>query len=291
MPRSLWEIDVTQEAESLIGELGIDTLPVCPFEIAKCLDIEVRPLPASSKSGVSGIFMQVQGSFGILHATYIDSAGFKRFSVAHELGHYRLPGHPEFLVARGIHESAAGFVSENRYELEADQFAAALLMPRKLFDGALDKAGSGLDGIESIATECMTSLTATAIRFAQRTTDAVAIVVSVGPVIDYCFMSESLREVPGLTWLRKVSAVPRTSITRSFSANAKNVTNAERQYGESTLQTWFGGKVDVEVTEEVAGLGQYGRTLTVLTMPDLPDPEEVDMEESLHESWTPKFRR
>jgi len=49
------------------------------------------------------------------------------------------------------------------------------------------------------------------------------------------------------------------------------------------------------VTEEVVGLGQYGRTLTILACKNLSlraeaeDPE--DDEDALIESCTPRFRR
>ena len=49
------------------------------------------------------------------------------------------------------------------------------------------------------------------------------------------------------------------------------------------------------ITEEVVGLGQYGRTLTVLTCAALsaePDSESDDDEEDeLIENWTPKFHK
>ena len=50
--------------------------------------------------------------------------------MAHEIGHYRLPGHIDAVLnAQGRHFSKAGFRSTDRYEQEADQFASALLMP------------------------------------------------------------------------------------------------------------------------------------------------------------------
>lgn len=291
MVSSLWEIAAAREAEALILELGIKALPVCPFSIAKELDIDVQPLPAGTRRGVSGMLLRFDDTFGILYATYLDNAGFQHFSVGHEIGHFRLPGHPESLLRNGAHTSYAGFISKNRHELEADHFSAALLMPGPLFDSAMDKAGSGLNAIETVAGQCVTSLTATAIRYAQRTPDAAAIVVSAGQGIDYCFMSDSLREVRGLDWLRKGSVLPRSSATYSFNADLANVAGGKRADGESNLQDWFGGDLDVELSEEVVGLGGYQKTLTVLTAPDLPDPEEIEEEEELTESWTPKFRR
>lgn len=291
MASALWEITAAREAKALILELGIKALPVCPFSIAKELEIEVQPLPAGAHRGVSGMLLHFDGSFGILYATYLDNDGFKRFSVGHELGHYRLPGHPESVLRNGAHTSYAGFVSKDRYELEADHFAAALLMPGALFDTAMDKAGTGLDAIENVSGQCIASLTATAIRYAQRTLDAAAIVVSSGQAIDYCFMSESLRDVRGLDWIRKGSVVPRSSVTHCFNADPANVARGDRADGGSNLQEWFGGDLDVELGEEVVGLGSYGKTLTVLTAPDLPDPEEIEEEDELTDSWTPKFRR
>lgn len=291
MASALWEITAAREAEALILEMGINVLPVCPFSIAKELDIEVRPLPAGAQRGASGMLLHVDCSFGICYATYLDNDGFKRFSVGHELGHYRLPGHPGSVLRNGAHTSYAGFVSKDRYELEADHFAAALLMPGRLFDSAMDKAGSGLDAIETVRGQCITSLTATAIRYAQRTSHAAAIVVSSGQSIDYCFMSDALREVRGLDWIRKASVVPRSSVTQRFNADPANIARGDRADGESNLQDWFGGALDVELGEEVVGLGAYGKTLTVLTAYDLPDAEEIEQEEELTESLTPRFRR
>ena len=49
---------------------------------------------------------------------------------------------------------------------------------------------------------CETSLTATAIRYAELSSDAVAVIVSMGKVIDYCIMSDAMKSLPQLTWLR-----------------------------------------------------------------------------------------
>ena len=61
--------------------------------------------------------------FGIVYATHIDNEGFRRFSVAHEIGHYRIPGHIDLLLKNGIlHESRAGFEDNQKLEREADHF-------------------------------------------------------------------------------------------------------------------------------------------------------------------------
>jgi len=152
------------EAEQLLRELQIDNLPIDPFVIARQLDIEMKPLPALS-GGASGMLLHVGGVFGIGYPTHIDNQGFRKFSVAHELGHYRLPGHVDAVLNdRCRHFSKAGFCSADRYEQEANQFASALLMPAKLFATAAGHVGDGLQAIKTLQAICETSLEATAIR-------------------------------------------------------------------------------------------------------------------------------
>ena len=70
-----------------------------------------------------------------------------------------------------------------------------------------------------------------------------------------------------------------------------NVLQGVRVEETSNLQDWFGGKRKIEISEDVVGLGRYGKTLTVLYDINLPDADEEEDEESLIESWTPRFKR
>jgi IrrE N-terminal-like domain len=149
-----------RKAEAFLRENGIETLPVDPFAIAASRDIIVEPKPDAAE-GVSGMLLRHGDAFGILYATHVPSEGFQRFSVAHELGHYFLDGHIDYVLPKGslVHTSHAGFVSGDQYEQEADNFAAGLLMPDVPFKRALDKCESGISTVESMANLCRTSLT------------------------------------------------------------------------------------------------------------------------------------
>ena len=276
------------QGEQVIRERGISAFPVDPVAIARDLDIEVLMKPV--REGVSGMLLRVGNSFGIVYARHIDNPGVERFSIAHELGHYFLPGHVDAVLGdRDTHESHAGFGSGDRYELEADHFAAGLLMPRQMFSTALRRAGEGIVAIEHLAGICNTSLTATAIRYTQCTSDPVAIVVSTGGSIDYCFMSDALRDHDGIDWIRKRQAVPRTTPTFAFNRDPDKVRRADRIEETSDLQSWFGGAQSIEFREDVIGLGRYGKTLTMLHEVELTDDQDED--DVLTESWTPRFRR
>jgi hypothetical protein len=279
-------------AEEIIKGEGISSLPIDPKAFASAKGFTVEAMPASSL-GVSGMLIRYGNEFAIAYSTSLGNEGFENFSVAHELGHFYLPGHVDAVIGgdNGTHESRAGFNSNNHHEMEADRFSASFLMPRHLFIPAAKPLGSGLTAIEKMSALCKTSLHATAIRFVQCSMEPMAIVISVGHRIDHCFMSDSLKNAPGIDWLRKREAVPPGTPTQNFNRNPKNVSGALRLEQTSNLQQWFGGKRSIEISEDVVGLGGYGKTLTVLYSIDLPEPEEEEEEAQLIESWTPRFRK
>ncbi|MFA6234127.1 MAG: ImmA/IrrE family metallo-endopeptidase, partial [Bacteroidota bacterium] len=239
MKRGVLAFKASLAADQIIKDLGILSLPVNPIPIARDSQIEVLAKPAAA-IGVSGMLIRSGNLFAIAYATHIDNIGFQNFSIAHELGHYFLPGHIDAVFTNGdIHESQAGFASGSQYEMEADHFAASLLMPRSLFIDAMYHAGDGLHAIETLSERCQTSLTATGIRYVQCSRDAVAIVLSTGSTIDYCFMSESMREASGLRWIHKGEGLTKYTATYVFNKDRTRVLRSDRVEDQSDLQYWF----------------------------------------------------
>lgn len=273
-------------AEKLARDEGL-LLPVDVLSIASRREILVEPKPASAK-GVSGMLIRVGNGFAIAYATHIKSEGFQRFSIAHELGHYFLEGHPEQVFRGGqlVHESHAGFASGDQVELEADHFAAGLLMPRHLFKAEAGRHTDGFAAIEKLADICGTSLTASAIRYSELTDAAIAIVMSSGSTVDYCFASSAMRRAKGYRHLKKGLTLPRDVLTRAFNQDASNIESAKRDTDDTDLMQWFHTDDEIDATEEVVGLGEYGRTLTVITA-DIPDDDDGEDDGE----WSPpKFR-
>jgi IrrE N-terminal-like domain len=267
-------------AEKLVRDEGL-TLPIDIQSIASKREIIIEPKPISAK-GVSGMLIKVGNGFAIGYATHIKSEGFQRFSIAHELGHFFLEGHFE-MVFRGdqlIHESQAGFTSGDQVELEADHFAAGLLMPSHLFKAAAGRHSDGFEAIENLANVCKTSLTASAIRYAELTDAAIAIIMSTGSSVDYCFASQAMRGATGYRHLKKGMVLPRDSLTRAFNQDRTNIESAKRDVDDTDAMDWFHTDSEIDAKEEVVGLGEYGRTLTVITA-EIPDGEDEDQE------WTP----
>ncbi|SKB28009.1 ImmA/IrrE family metallo-endopeptidase [Sphingopyxis flava] len=279
--------------EQKARELGYDSFPIDPFEIARGEGIELSP-KKPDQIGVSGGIVFFGDDVGIFYSTDIKSLGFQRFTVAHELGHYFLKGHPEAILKIGAaHVSRAGFTEGGQaIEIEADHFASGLLLPTTLVRRHLADEPIGLEGIEALADVSHCSLTASAIRTAECSPYPVAIVVSRGDEVRYAFMSDGFKQLGALTYLRKGDALPDT-LTRRFNASATNVASGMRACEETNLNCWFNGDRRIALDEQVVGLGSYGFTLTVLSSDNLPDdPDEVEDEEAqLIESYTPKFAR
>jgi predicted transcriptional regulator len=280
-------------ASLVLREMKIEGLRVDPADLAARKGILVQAKPDTA-DGVSGMLVKAGDQFGIMYATNIPSKGFQKFSIAHEFGHYCIDGHSDALLASGVHYSQAGFRSSDPFEQEADYFAAALLMSELAFRKEMNRHDPGLACVEALRKACETSLTATAIRYSGLTRDGVAVILSTGETIDYCFMSEGLKEAKGISWIRKGTPVPDGTVTAAFNARPENVRTGERDGADGRLNDWMGGERIYRVREDVLGLGQYGRTLTVLTCDGLSAEKESEYDnedDELIESWTPKFRR
>lgn len=280
----------TQHGEKIAEEFGFNQFPVKPREVAKARDIIIQAKPAEV-TGVSGAIIFAGDSATIIYSTEYGNEGFENFSIAHELGHWFLPGHPEEIAkGGGAHMSRANFTQNTSIELEADHFASGLLLPSHLTRNLLSTNQIGLDGILKLAEAAHCSITAAAIRAAECSTYPMAIIVSKASEIAYAFTSEPFKSLGKLAFLRKGAPLP-AGATSSFNADAGNVLRAERAVGETDLATWFDAPGRIVLDEEVIGLGKYGYTLTVLTSEALPeDPlDEVDEDTELERSWTPRF--
>jgi Zn-dependent peptidase ImmA (M78 family) len=276
--RDFWQAEL--RASEILAKSAISALPVDPFAIAKREGILCEKMNSTSP-GISGCLLKSADQFGIFYSDSFPNDGFRGFTVAHELGHYFLDGHAEHIFAEGNvrHQSDSGFNSDDHYEREADSFAAALLMPETLFMAACAQVKPGLKAVETLAEQCGTSLTATAIRYAILSDDPITVICSKDNRVQFAFMSDSLKERRGLNWIKKNSGIPDGTATARFNKDPKNVAQARRVTSSSTMDAWFDCGGNLEVVEEVVGLGNYGRTLTVLWGESLPDPDDEEESE------------
>lgn len=283
--------DAKRNGEKLAGDEGITSFPVDVIEIANKHQIIVEAIQ-EVEVGVSAVLLRDGDCFGIFYSTAIQSPGFQRFSIAHELGHYFLEGHIDQIPfdESGFHTSRAGTFSRDVFEQEADNFASGLLMPARLFKRALNNFEDGLAGIKGLADLCQTSLTATAIRYAELTDAACAVIVSTGKTVDFACMSQAMKNFSGLIWLRPGDLLPKDTLTANYNTQRTEFDEAEKS-DETDLRLWLDGTRSRDAIEETIGLGRYGKTLTVVTCTSTErDGEDEEDEDSLCKSWTPHFR-
>lgn len=115
-----------RRATEILRKCGQLEAPVDVFAVAACLGAKVVPQVADPE--ISGALTRgPDGPVIGFNATH--SVTRKRFTVAHECGHLVLHDQPYFLdrVFRRDHVSSE---ATDVFEIEANKFAAALLMPK-----------------------------------------------------------------------------------------------------------------------------------------------------------------
>lgn len=120
--------------------------------------------------------------------------GRQRFSVAHELGHFHIPTHKNLHTAWcGEDDMTAGAHGGNRYEWEANDFAAELLMPRHLFSRDSKGRDPVFREIVELAHPDMydVSVTAAALRYTEVTRGACALVCARDEIIEWVAKSQN----------------------------------------------------------------------------------------------------
>jgi Zn-dependent peptidase ImmA (M78 family) len=115
----------------ILAELGISELPIPVKKIAEMKGLIIHSYDLGEN--ISGVLV-INNNKGVIGLNPTESPVRKRFTIAHELGHYILHGgnkdslfvDKEFKVLFRDQSSSNG---DHRQELEANAFAAAILMP------------------------------------------------------------------------------------------------------------------------------------------------------------------
>ena len=127
---------VRQQAEALAERGGTAEPPIDVDSIAEMLELPVTREDLGP--AVSGLLVN-NGTQAYIYVQKNDAETRRRFTVAHEIGHYLL-GH-QFRGGEHVHVDKGNFISQrgprsstsvDPMEIEANQFAASLLMPSQL---------------------------------------------------------------------------------------------------------------------------------------------------------------
>lgn len=137
---------ITRRARSLLEEHGITSAPVPVERVAKALGAQLRFSPLDDE--LSGM-VYIKDGTPIVGVNALHHPNRQRFTIAHELGHLQLHRREitkEIHVDKGFPMLMRNTVSAtgvNDMEIEANLFAAELLMPESFLAASLD--GEPLD--------------------------------------------------------------------------------------------------------------------------------------------------
>lgn len=155
------------------------------LEIRHPSEIKIRNIAATydlivtekNIDGAEGILVRKKSFGKITVDNKIKEKGKKRFVIAHELGHFLL--HSKSQLQLCTKKDLLLWNDINKQEIEANQFAANLLMPENFFMSYLHEDHTlDFNFIGRLADEFSTTLTATSIRYAELTPEPCAVVIS-----------------------------------------------------------------------------------------------------------------
>lgn len=172
-----------------------------------------------------------------------------RFTVAHELGHYYLDRHREFLVTRNKSiESFSEFESSAQVEREADAFAAGLLMPQYLLGPHINcELNATFQSIKTAADIFDISLTSMMVRWTQLSDFPCATLCVRNGKIQWGFVSEAFKNCG--FWKAMRGVVPGSSDACKFIHSVSGSQRYAEASGTGLAHHWIEGNrgtVDVQ---------------------------------------------
>jgi Zn-dependent peptidase ImmA (M78 family) len=228
-------------------------------EIAEEIGIEVLYRPAESYDGALLRIRDAQRGCIVINSR-IREESRRRFTLAHEIGHFVLPGQQEVSAPCKQQRIENWDADLYRPELEANRFAAEILMPRVLMAEFVQSEPS-LESIRSIAELCGTSLTASAVRLITLTPHRAAVVWSQDQKILWSKLSEGF-----VRWIRKGEVTE-----NSFAAQCYRKQSVPDQLAPVPASAWLhekGLREGAQIWEQSVGLKRYGAVLSLLVIID-----------------------
>ncbi len=200
----------------------------------------------------------------IVYNSATPSEGRKRFTIAHEFGHYILHRHQQDIFQCGDGDIETGDNNERDIEVEADLFASTLLMPLDDFRRQVDGQQVSFDLLGHCADRYGVSLTAAALRWTEIAPKRAVLVASRD---DHMLWAKSNKAAlkSGAYFATRKNTIELPSDALAHSYNVFDLTDSRT----GRAQSWFAREpASMPVTEMIRVAGQYDYTLTLLLLPE-----------------------
>lgn len=278
------------KAKSIISEYGL-RLPI-EIDVEAIASLRGAFVREEALEGCDGRLVK-RGGFGIISIkSGIVELGRKRFTVAHELGHFELHDGGVELIACEESDCNQWSQSRNQRETEANVFAAELLLPESMFKPLSENTVPNLSTIENLAREFRTSLLATALRYISFNSHRCAIVISESNRIAWFKASRDFGY-----WLERGGKLASDCIATEFFSGKQLPSEMQTVPAHAWIDSQNINSRS-RIQEQSWGFRNYGSVLTLLWLDELfeeeeqlIEEEEEDSDRNLIESWTPRFRK
>lgn len=213
-----------------------------------CPNNLINPQLIADKLGITYTYNDYKNSFdGLIECSdsdfhiYINTTRLNnpytpraRFTFAHELGHYYIDEHRNNLLygKEPPHSSFTNFSSDKYTEWEADYFASSLLIPSERLKNDCKRRSFNFSFLQELSQKYQTSITSTAIRFAEEGNHPLLIVFCEDKKIKWYWSSE---DFPFKSLLHGKFMIPENTV----------------------IGEWFQGKEVPETTEQVWALDWF----------------------------------
>lgn len=263
MADAQWKLDqnardaALAKGEEIAKVNGFTRCPVDPFVVIRSEGDQIHAEGDDFRDSFDGRLSYHNGRFLLVYNTRYNEWARNgtnhpkvRFTVAHELGHYYLDRHREFLVNRRKPiESFTEFESNKEVERQADAFAAGLLMPKYLVGPRVNsEPDATMACIKQAANDFDVSLTSMMVRWTQLSHFPCATLCIRNGQIQWGFGSGAFKEV-GL-WRCKRGVPPISADAKRFLASESSCARFREGSGSGRAQHWLEGDCDpVDVQE------------------------------------------
>lgn len=179
-------------ARDLIAELEIEA--PSEIEVEKIAAFKHAPVRYADIRGCDGHMARSSKNAIITVRSSINRLGQRRFVIAHELGHVLL--HPQVRQVDDVDERQTRNFSlrQEPEEMEANFFAAELLMPHTMFSKDAADREPSWDSMRDLADRYRTTYSSTAIQYLRCTKEAVFLSASENGMRKWFSFSESGRD-------------------------------------------------------------------------------------------------
>lgn len=175
-------------AEELIDKYCIESH--CELNLEEICNAEGLFIEEVELNGLLGTIIYENDYGLILVNKNISNSGMKRFTIAHEMGHFFQSKNSEINRHGCSYDSLGNYYENKNHEAEANRFATEFLMHKPWFSKFIKNTPVCMELIKQISEEFQVSITAAAIRYAEIGQYPIAVIMSKDNLVQWSFIND-----------------------------------------------------------------------------------------------------